>query len=488
MGAKITSPYRSDKDHLRDLLRLVETKQELYTLKTRMGDWIGDAFERPADSSDEGELARQARIRRLDGEVRSLERRVAQKSALARAQGAQLSTERMAESHGLCELELRILLVLLLEDISVSGTRTYSRGKDILGLLLDDRMSVLDARRHLYASAPLVSQSLIVCSSPEESSVLDAYFKISERAVRELTGGIADAKQLGERLGLVTEEPHQIGAPALRTPTISLDDVVLPPACRDEVGHLIALSRHSDLLLNSWGFAQSYQREGMTTALFSGPPGTGKTITAQAVAHALGRPILIVSYPEMVSKWVGETEKNIARVFGQAAAHDAVLLFDEADAMFHTRVSVSNATDQSFNREVNVLLQEVERFPGVLVLTTNRVDDLDPAFERRISVRVGFPIPDAAAREEIWRRHVPTSAPLADDVDFEALARAFPFAGGHIKNAVLRAAANAAVRGAGAHARIGMKDFRLAAQREFSTCSAAVSTRRMGLGSAQMAS
>jgi hypothetical protein len=482
MGGKITTPYRSDKEHLRDLLQLIELRQRLYTLKTRAFEWVGDGIQPPGPDAGEGAATRDAEIEKVRAGIATTDRRIAIKTALARSQGRKFSTERVAEKHDLSPLEVDILLVLLLEDITVSGGRTYARGKDILGLLLDDRMSVLDARRHLYSVSPLMRHGLMTLSSPEETSVLDAYFKISERAAHELTGGDRDLGHSTDGLGFAVDEACGIGPANLRQPTHSLDDVILPAGCRQEVEHFISLTRHAEMILGKWGFGETYRREGMTTALFCGPPGTGKTMTADAVSDALGQQMLVVSYPEMVSKWVGETEKNIARAFAQASANDAVLLFDEADAMFHTRVAVSSATDQSFNREVNVLLQEVERFSGVLILTTNRDDDLDPAFERRIGVRISFPVPDATSRQAIWRMHVPETAPVATDVDYAALARTFPFAGGHIRNAVLRAAAGAASRKKRGKRKITMHDLRAAAEREMATSKTAVSGRRIGLG------
>ena len=180
---------------------------------------------------------------------------------------------------------------------------------------------------------------------------------------------------------------------------------------------------------------------------FAGPPGTGKTICAEAIAQALGRRLLIVRYAEVESMWMGETPKNVAAVFRLARQEHAVLFFDEADAIASRR---STSIDHGFQREsntvVNVLLQELERFDGVVIFATNLAANFDPAFERRIRTQVLFGMPNAAERERIWRVQVhPRLTPLHDDVDFRQLAERYEATGGDIRNAVLKAATAAAL-------------------------------------------
>jgi SpoVK/Ycf46/Vps4 family AAA+-type ATPase len=178
------------------------------------------------------------------------------------------------------------------------------------------------------------------------------------------------------------------------------------------------------------------------TALFAGPPGVGKTLAAEAIAAELGRPILTVTYAQIQNKWVGETEKNIVRVFREAAETAAVLFWDEADAMFYDR----DSADRNWEvRDVNVLLQELERFEGVCILATNRKASLDRALERRISLKIEFERPDAELRRKIWRRLIPARLPIAEDVDFDAFAQR-DLTGGEIKNIVLNASRLAMVR------------------------------------------
>ena len=179
---------------------------------------------------------------------------------------------------------------------------------------------------------------------------------------------------------------------------------------------------------------------------FAGPSGTGKTICAEAIAHKLGRRLLVVRYAELESMWMGETPKNVASVFRMAREEQAVLFFDEADAIASRR---STSLNQSFQREtnlvVNVLLQELESFNGVVIFATNLAANFDQAFERRIRTHVLFEMPGVDEREQIWRVQMhPTLTPLADDVNFRELAERYEVSGGDIRNAVLKAALAAA--------------------------------------------
>ncbi len=234
-----------------------------------------------------------------------------------------------------------------------------------------------------------------------------------------------------------------------RTTThLRLKDIVLPAAEKRKVAELIAACRNHTLVLNRWGFGRRLVTGKGIVALFDGPPGTGKTLCAEIVAGELDRPIHRVNIPEVVSKWVGETEKHIKRVFEAARVSHAMLLFDEADALFSARVAEARtSTDRYSNMEVNLLLQEIERFPGICILTTNSFGLLDKAMVRRVQFRVTFQEPDEAERRAIWETLCPPEAPLARDVNFRALAGRFELTGAQIKNALLRGAYRAAEAG-----------------------------------------
>jgi SpoVK/Ycf46/Vps4 family AAA+-type ATPase len=230
-------------------------------------------------------------------------------------------------------------------------------------------------------------------------------------------------------------------------PTRSFDDVILPPATRRSLDQALVHITRYDLIFKRWGLGERHPT-GLSLAFnFAGPPGTGKTICAEAIAHALGRRLLVVRYAEVESMWMGETAKNVAAVFRMAREENAVLLFDEADAIASRRSSsLDHAATRESNAVVNVLLKELERFTGVVIFATNLAANFDPAFERRISTHVLFEMPGPKERADIWRVQLhPRLTPMAKDVDFTQLAETYAVSGGDIRNAVLKAAMAAAV-------------------------------------------
>jgi hypothetical protein len=238
------------------------------------------------------------------------------------------------------------------------------------------------------------------------------------------------------------------------------DDVVLPQAqmsmLRDIAEHL----RHRHTVYNAWGMAGKSTRGRGLCALFTGESGTGKTLAAEAIANEVGLDLYRIDLATVVSKYIGETEKNLKRLFEGAEASGAVLLFDEADALYGKRSEVKDSHDRYANIEVAYLLQRIEAYRGLAILTTNLKSALDRAFLRRIRFAVQFPFPDDAARREIWRRELPDTAPKLE-IDYGALAR-LQFTGGHIRSVAL----NAAFMAAAAGQPITMSRLRLAAQRE----------------------
>jgi SpoVK/Ycf46/Vps4 family AAA+-type ATPase len=222
--------------------------------------------------------------------------------------------------------------------------------------------------------------------------------------------------------------------------------VILPPRTRRALDAALTQVTQHDLIFKRWGLGERHPT-GLALAFnFAGPPGTGKTICAEAIAHSLGRQLLLVRYAELESMWMGETPKNVAAIFRTARDEQAVLLFDEADAIAARRsTSVDRGIERESNTVVSVLLQELERYNGVVIFATNLAANFDPAFERRIRTHILFEMPGETERAQIWRVQLhPARTPLAADVDFESLARRYEVNGGDIRNAVLKAALAAA--------------------------------------------
>ncbi|HEY5944901.1 MAG TPA: ATP-binding protein, partial [Kofleriaceae bacterium] len=217
-------------------------------------------------------------------------------------------------------------------------------------------------------------------------------------------------------------------------------DVVLPPDVLDSLRELIGRVQHGRRVYEEWGFDAVMTTGRGVTALFDGRPGTGKTMVAGVVARELGLDLYRVDLSRLVSKWIGETEKNLAEIFDAVDDGQAIILFDEADSLFGKRTEVKSSNDRYANLEVNYLLQRIDSFEGIAILTTNFGSAIDPAFRRRVSLRLSFPFPDEDAREQLWRVHLPRQLPIDGELDLAALARRFQLAGGYIRNACLRAA------------------------------------------------
>lgn len=233
----------------------------------------------------------------------------------------------------------------------------------------------------------------------------------------------------------------------LQQPQAQGDALLLPAAGQAALDAAIDRVRQQITVLDDWGFASAGAGRRGVRMLFYGPPGTGKTLAAEVMAHALGVDLMVVDLAGLVSKWIGETEKQLAAVFDLAERARTLLLFDEADALFARRTETQDAHDRYANLETAYLLQRLERFEGVAVLTTNLRSNLDKAFTRRFEFIVEFPEPDADTRAELWRLHLPASAPQAPDVDLTELAAWYPITGAQIRNAALGAGFLAAAQG-----------------------------------------
>lgn len=244
-----------------------------------------------------------------------------------------------------------------------------------------------------------------------------------------------------------------------RQPQRSISDLVLAPAVRGRIDLALSQVDNHEILYQDWNLKKIDPHRTGTALNFYGPSGTGKSLAAEAIAYQRGQPFIDVSYAEIESKYVGDTPKNIEACFRQAAAHDAVLVFNEADSILGSRLSsVTQSSDHSVNVSRAVLLAQLDAFGGLVVFTTNFPGNYDAAFIRRILVHVRFDLPDEGTRRALWQALVPPEIPRAGQLDLDILAASSAgLAGGDIVNAVKSAAARA-VRRSGADRALGTGD------------------------------
>jgi hypothetical protein len=297
------------------------------------------------------------------------------------------------------------------------------------------------------------------------------------RLADEIRLGPAELAELARALRLVAgdraltvEELRLAAAPRMRgrlhrlaelviTP-FGWGDLVLSPQELDKLRAIVAFYEHRGTVLTRWNMASKLPYGRGIAALFSGPPGTGKTMAASVIANSLGRELHRVDLSRIVDKYIGETEKNLGAIFDAAAEANAILLFDEADSLFASRTQVRSSNDRYANLETAFLLQRMEQHDGISILTTNLRSGIDEAFLRRIAFKVDFHAPDAAGRAQLWRSSLPAEMPVAGDIDCETLGYRYELSGGHIRAAVLRAAVEAATAGVA----VGMAQLEAAAQ------------------------
>jgi hypothetical protein len=325
-----------------------------------------------------------------------------------------------------------------------------------LTLLVRERTDLLGSRELGYAVVPvprldlsgraeLLTQALqAVGAASADVPAVAGVFDLTVAQAAEVARDVARGR------GLWTASRHRSqvdpGGVARRiVPKASWPDLVLPPTQTAQLKALVSAVRHRSVVLEDWGFARRSSRGLGTTSLFAGASGTGKTFAAEVVAHDLDLDLLHVDLSQVVSKYIGETEKNLAAVFDAAERGSAVLLFDEADTLFGKRSEVKDSHDRYANLEVGYLLQRMEQFRGLAILTTNARGALDQAFLRRLHAVVAFPYPDVEARARLWRSAFPADTPTSD-VDPDALALV-DVPGGTIAAAALTAAYLAAGQG-----------------------------------------
>ena len=272
------------------------------------------------------------------------------------------------------------------------------------------------------------------------------------------------------------DTPEFSGGAELLSTNKTLDDLVLPAAQRKVLNTICSFAKGSSQIYKEWGFADKIPYGRGVSALFYGASGTGKTLAATALANELGLSLYRVDLSQLTSKYIGETQKNIGRIFDQAKKTGCILFFDEADALFSRRAEVSDAQDKYSNGEIAYLLQKTEQYEGVTILATNLLQNFDDAFRRRITFMVRFPMPDTALREQLWRSIFPAKAPL-DEIDYQLLAEQFELSGAGIKNCAVYAAFLAAEQ----NKPIGMSQIVAAVKNEYDKIGKTINPRLIEL-------
>jgi len=342
---------------------------------------------------------------------------------------------KLFEEKSLCENSRLVLLALIGKELGfVSPDSHFFTGEGLIFAVSETVPKVRHNLQLLKRDGVLRSKEYIqVCDGLDSNVAVedDATLRSCEF---ELTGELLEQLQIKRK---------RKSSQTARQPLMKMEQLVLCP----EVGEALQLAinhvKYAKVLHEDWGLAAAIPYGRAVTLLFWGPPGVGKTTAAEGLAEKLEKRIIVANYAEIQNCWVGQTEKNIVRIFNEAREADAVLFWDEADAMFYDRDSANRNWEV---RDINVLLQELEKYTGLCILSTNREISLDKALERRIAIKVHFEKPDREMALQIWKKIIPKKLPLAKDISFKGLAKE-DLTGGEIKNVLLNAARFAICRG-----------------------------------------
>jgi len=352
----------------------------------------------------------------------------------ALAKGGKFAVEDAASLYRLDTFEKEVLMYFLFLEFFHIKENICSRNMLLKIFDLDDSIIwKMRASRYFNRDANLFRYSILYPLFRTNNSSAVVHFGMSDYLLdtfsRIISGEPVQSKPVKKEKKKDSHPYEEVGF--VKKPKYSLEDVKLSTEVKEKV--IFLLSGLQDKGLNDLGIEETIKNGKGLAFLFYGPPGTGKSMLAEAIAKHLKKKLLIVEFPKITSRWYGETDKNISSIFKSAKEHNLVICIDEADSLLYNR---SFAVQEHEIRFVNVLLQEIERFEGVIILTSNMDSLLDPALERRVSLKIKFDLPDEKIRTEIWRSHIPSKVTLAQDVDFTVLGRQFEFSGGYIKNAV----------------------------------------------------
>jgi len=348
---------------------------------------------------------------------------------------AKFAIEGLAKKYNLSLYEKRVLLFFLYLEFCHIPNNVCTEVE--LSELFDFDNVLFNRMRdfkYFSADAALVKHDFLYREYVRYRSSATTTLSLASKGLNVVVDLLNGERQLGEEseFELISSLCNKIGY--IKNPEYQITDVVLKDEIKDKVIFLLKASNEQGL--KELGWEQKIKKGKGLIFLFYGPPGTGKSMLAEAVASYLKKKLLIVEFPKITSRWYGDTDKNIANIFRQAKGNKLIICMDEADSLLYNR---NYAVQEHDIRFVNVMLQEIERYEGELILATNMDTLLDPALERRVTLKVKFELPDEKLREKIWRSHIPDKVIISESVDFALLAKQFELSGGYIKNAVFHA-------------------------------------------------
>jgi hypothetical protein len=378
------------------------------------------------------------------------------REARLRGAGLVIDISQGIDPSPLCDPAVPVLL-------TGAGMPNAVRGRRPLVLNLDTEPDRLALWRGELGDALTPGLDLAAVTAPYRMTAAQVRTATATaRALAGIDGAAVDAEHIHRAARLENGWSSGRGVRHIE-PAVGWSDLVLPQEPAAQLTEFVNRVRHRDRVLGSWRLRRGGGRGRGVTALFAGDSGTGKTLAAEVVARELGLDLYVVELSAMVDKYVGETEKNLQRLFDEADRVDAVLLFDEADSIFGKRSETKDAHDRYANLESSYLLQRLESFDGVAVLTTNLRSNIDDAFTRRFDLVVDFPFPDKELRRTLWEQCLSGPLPVAEDVDLDQVAGPFELAGGSIRSA----ATTAAYLAAAADLPVSMEHLLAGAQREY---------------------
>ncbi len=298
-------------------------------------------------------------------------------------------------------------------------------GETVLFVLAADKIEMRLNYQQLFNRDHIFSQHnlLKLDTPPENEPIMSGSLLVSEELIDLIT------------LGYIRKPDFSRNFPAKRISSgITWDELVLNHDTLEQVEEIIKWIDHEKTLMNDWGLSRILKPG--YKSLFYGPSGTGKTLTASLIGQRAGKEVYRIDLSTVVSKYIGETEKNLEKIFGKAEHIDCILFFDEADALFGKRTSVSDSHDRYANQEVSYLLQRVEEYPGLVILASNFKSNMDDAFLRRFQTIIHFPMPDETERQKLWEQSFSKKSNLAKNIDLSEISKKYSLSGGSIINVV----------------------------------------------------